>query len=279
MRCAITGAAGYVGSAICTALRARGCDLLALGRRPPSHPAEFLRFELPGEPERISWQGVDAIVHCAHDFRPTRPADIEQVNVEGGIRLLRAAKSGGVDRGVFISSMSCFEGCRSLYGKAKLRIEAEALRLGYAVVRPGLVYGDKPGGMMGALERAAAASPVVPMLGAGGQLQYLVHIDDLGRLVAGLCLRESPPPAVPLTAAHPEGITLRDIVTELARRKGRSPVYLPIPWQLILAGLKTLEWLRLPTPFRSDSLLGIVHQNPAPDFNLPPDQNALRRFR
>ena len=35
------------------------------------------------------------------------------------------------------------------------------------------------------------------------------------------------------------------------------------------AGLKTLEMLGLPAPFRSDSLIGIVFQNPAPQFGLP----------
>ncbi len=44
---------------------------------------------------------------------------------------------------------------------------------------------------------------------------------------------------------------------------------MPIPWRLMYAGLKTLEILGFPAPFRSDSLIGIVFQNPAPAFDLP----------
>jgi nucleoside-diphosphate-sugar epimerase len=187
--------------------------------------------------------------------------------VEGSSRLLEVAKANGVGHGVFISSLSCFEDCRSLYGKAKLLIEAEALRLGFGVVRPGLVWGNKPGGMMGSLMRVAATSKAIPLIGDGSFPQYLVHEEDLAHLVFALC-QEIPPPRA-ISAANGEQNSLRSLLGKIALKHGRSPFFIPVPWQLILAGLKTLELLHLPTPFRSDSLIGFVFQNPAPDFRLP----------
>src|SRR5260221_840336 len=141
MRCAITGAAGYVGSAIARAARARGWDVVSLGRRRAADAVEHVPFDLAEGARNIPWRGIDALVHAAYDFTPRGWPAVRAINVEGSIRLLRAAKENGVARTVFISSMSAFPGCVSNYGKAKLEIEAAALELGGAVVRPGLVHG------------------------------------------------------------------------------------------------------------------------------------------
>jgi nucleoside-diphosphate-sugar epimerase len=274
MRCAITGSSGYVGSAIARYFSSRGWDILALGRRGNGNR---VAWDLSADPRKIPWQGVDALVHCAYDFHCAGWDEIRRVNVDGSIALLEAAKEQGVSRRVFISSVSSFEGCRSLYGKAKLQIEAAALAMGCAVVRPGLVYGENPGGVMASLQRAASAAPVLPMIGDGSYPQYLVHDEDLARLVFLLCQKDARFEAKPITAANPEKIPLRDIIRRIAARKGRRVHFIPIPWQLILLGLKTAEALRLPAPFRSDSLVGMIFQNPAPDFYEGPEV-AFRSF-
>ncbi|HEX4085849.1 MAG TPA: NAD(P)-dependent oxidoreductase [Chthoniobacteraceae bacterium] len=268
MNAAITGASGYVGGAIAQGFRAHGWQVTELGRRSER------RFELGGDPPP-DWAGIDALVHCAWDFKLTRREEIERVNVRGSIRLLEAARAAGVTRGVLISSLSCFEGCRSMYGQGKLVVEREALKLGFAVVRPGLVYGDRAGGMMGSLEKAVKL-PVVPLIGNGSQPQYPVHEADLAELVFALCQR--PAPAAPVSAAHGEAIPFRELLRRAAARRGRRPLFLPVPWPLILAGLKGMEALGLNPPFRSDSLTGFVFQNPDPDFSLAHQITAFRAF-
>lgn len=257
---AITGAAGYVGSAIGRRFREEGWKVLALGRGKKADVSYRLEEEAP----KVDWKEVDALVHCAYDFRLTKWEEIERVNVRGSIRLLEAAREGGVKHGVFISSLSCFQGCRSQYGKAKLAVEGEALRLGFAVVRPGLVYGDAPGGMMGALDGAVRAAPVAPLIGDGSYPQYPVHEGDLAEAVFRLCQREAPGEAV--SVASEEAISFRELLQRMAARHGRKPIFVPVPWRLIWLGLRTLEVAGLHPPFRSDSLIGFVFQNPAPDF-------------
>jgi nucleoside-diphosphate-sugar epimerase len=314
---AITGASGYVGSAIARCFRVHGWQVLGLGRRasPPGNanlrggggeqrgleggrapigaeaaarrapirthappaPAANVSYDLASASLSINWTGIDALVHCAWDFRLTRWADIERINIRGSIRLMEAAREAGVRRGVFISSLSCFEGCRSLYGKGKLAVEREAARMGFAVVRPGLVYGERPGGMMGALEAAVKASPVVPLIGDGSYPQYPVHEEDLAELVFTLCQRENPAPE-PVAAANGEAIPFRELLRRLAARHGRKPIFVPVPWPLILAGLKTMERLGLNPPFRSDSLTGFVFQNPQPNFEAAHRITSFRAF-
>ena len=267
MRCAITGAAGHVGSAIARCFQGHGWEVLALGRRRLEN-ARHIPYELGADPEKLPWAEVDALVHCAYDFTPTNWPKIRQVNVAGSIGLLRAAREHEVKRVVFISSLSSFPGCHSIYGKAKLEIEAAALEMGCAVVRPGLVWSRNPGSLLAALERAAR-SRAVPLIGDGSYPQYLVSDEDLAELVFALCQEDAPAIGRAIAAAHPERHSLRSLLEGFARRHGRQPLFVPVPWPLIYAGLKALETLGLPVPFRSDSLIGIVFQNPAPKFELP----------
>ena len=277
MRCAITGAGGYLGRVLSKSFTAQGWDIVCLTRR--GGDEKNVQFQLAKtDPEKIPWQNVDALVHGAWDFSLTRWEEIHRVNVLGSIALLRAAKNAGVKRVVFISTFSAFEGCRSLYGRAKLEIEKEALTLGCAVVRPGLVYGPgATGGTMGQLENAAKRGGIVPLLGDGSFAQFPVHEDDLARLIFLLCQPDAPIPREPISAAPAQKITLRELVETIAKKNNQRVFFVPLPWRILLAGLKTLEALHLPAPFRSDSLLGIVFQNPAPKFGLP--ESLPLRFR
>jgi nucleoside-diphosphate-sugar epimerase len=268
---AITGASGYVGSAIARCFRAHGWDVLELGRRTKA------RYDLEGEVV-VDWRGIDALVHCAWEFGVRRWEDVERVNVRGSARLMEAAREAGVTAGVFISSLSSFEGCRSLYGKGKLAVEREAARMGFAVVRPGLVHGERPGGMMGALEKAVQASAVVPLIGDGSYPQYLVHEEDLGELVFALC-QPGQVAGEPVPAASREAIAFRELLRRIAARHGRKPMFVPVPWRLILAALKTMESVGLNPPFRSDSLLGFVFQNPEPHFEAARQITSFRAFQ
>jgi nucleoside-diphosphate-sugar epimerase len=78
------------------------------------------------------------------------------------------AKEGGVERIIFLSSISAFDGCSSLYGKAKLEIEKDAADVGAGIIRSGLLYGPRPsGGMFGSLQRMASDSSIIPLIGSG----------------------------------------------------------------------------------------------------------------
>jgi nucleoside-diphosphate-sugar epimerase len=282
-RVAITGASGYVGSAIARCFRTHGWQVLELGRRPAADSPgnanlPIGNFDLAAQNLSVNWTGIEALVHCAWDFRLKGWEEIQRVNVRGSVRLMESARKGGVSRGVFISSLSCFEGCRSLYGKAKLAVEAEAARMGFAAVRPGLVYGERPGGMMGALEKAVKASPVVPLIGDGSYPQYPVHEEDLAELVFALCQFEKAP-SEPVAVAAGEAIPFRELLRRIAARHGRKPVFVPVPWRLILAGLKGMEALGLNPPFRSDSLTGFVFQNPEPHFEAAHKITSFRAFQ
>src|SRR5205823_7054286 len=134
-------------------------------RSPRPGEAADRRYDMTAPPASDVLSSVDVLVHAAYDLSLTRRVDVWRVNVEGTRRLLDAAVGAGVTRIIVVSTMSAYDGTSQIYGQAKLAIEAATLAAGGAVLRPGLVYGDRPGGMVGALRRLARL-PVVPLIGA-----------------------------------------------------------------------------------------------------------------
>jgi len=211
----------------------------------------------PVSPEvRGLLHSADVLVHAAYDLSLTRPADIWRVNVDGTHRLLEVAADARMRRIIVLSSMSAFEGTTQLYGRAKLDIETMTVASGGCVVRPGLVYGERPGGMAGAL-RKLTRLPIVPVI-AGGAHQFTVREDDLMTAIAALAAVETLRTKT-ISVAYPIPVLLRDLLRAFAAQEGRRCRVVPVPWQLVYALLRTAEILRLRLPFRADSLLGLVH--------------------
>jgi nucleoside-diphosphate-sugar epimerase len=146
-RCAVTGASGYVGSRICNYFSARDWTVFELSRRPRQDDVSgrfHIPFELDAPPSASVFRDnrLRVLIHCAYDFRATQWNTICRRNVDGSSQLLRNAVQGGVETIVVLSSISAFDGCRSMYGKAKLSIERAAADVDAFIVRPGLVYGS-----------------------------------------------------------------------------------------------------------------------------------------
>jgi nucleoside-diphosphate-sugar epimerase len=266
--CVLTGARGFVGSRLTRHLERDGWRVIAWTRQ-PAPGSGAVAFRLGQEVDPGLLKGAHALVHCAYDFGPRRWADIAAINVTGSQKLLEAARKAGIESVVFISTLSAFAGCRSLYGKAKLQIESAAQSLGAYVIRPGLVYSDNPGGMFGRLVRQVQGSRFIPILWGGKQVQYLLHDEDLGSLVQACLDHRFPKPAEPITIAHEQGWELKEILSQIARGLGRRVSFVPVPWQCVWLALKTLELGGVPTNFRSDSLISMVYQNPCPAFAPP----------
>ena len=266
--CFITGARGYLGGCVAATFQAAGWRVVELVRKPSAEAVRAGRavdFALDRELAPGQLRGADALVHCAYDFSGRSWADIERTNVAGSRRLLAAARADGVKATVFISTMSAFAGCRSLYGRAKLAIERDAPS-GTLILRPGLIHGDTPRGMFGNLVAQVKKSRRVPIFGDGGQVLYLTHQADLCRTIHDFCTRGAPAGPDPVIAAHDQGWTFRQILEEIARARGKRIGFLPLPWHLVWLGIKTFETIGVPLSFRSDSLVSLMNQDLQPSF-------------
>ena len=278
MKVALTGASGYVGTCISKGFRAHGHEVLAMSRRPLAAP--WVSYALGDDPTQLPWEGVDVLVHAAYDFTPRTRAEIIDKNVTPSIGLFKAAKQAQVGRLIYISSMSSFDGCRSNYGKAKLMIERAAQELGAVVIRPGLVWGESSGGVMGTLEKLVAKLPVVPVLtGGASPRQFLIHEADLSEAIIAFAESLSLEPGTLHSVTNPDPVPLLAVLKAIAKKNHLSRLYVPIPWQFVMAGLKVIETLGIPSLFRSDSLVGLVHSNTHFQSSPPPAGIYYRLFR
>jgi nucleoside-diphosphate-sugar epimerase len=260
-----------VGSRIAAALAA-DFNVVAMGRTLGDGGIRWQMGDV-GVGPALAERGVAVLVHSAWDMKQTDAAKNWTSNVDGSRQLLDEARASGVSQVVFVSTMSAFEGARSEYGKSKVAVEAMVLAAGGTVVRPGLVWGDRPGGMFGSLRAQVSKGGPVPMIGDGRYAQYLVHEDDLAEGIRQAALGRFPGQV--LTLAHEEPWMLRDLILGMAEKEGKKITPVDIPWWLIYGGLKAAETVGVKLGFRSDSLLSLVYQNRAPKFSR---EVSVRRF-
>ncbi len=274
--CVLTGSTGYVGGGLKRALEADGWTV-----RDPFASVPSQRRRRLGEPVPDEFlAGAGLFVHCAYDFRTSGWPDIERVNVQASHRLFDQAETAGAKR-VFISSASAFDGCKSLYGRAKLAVEVNVLSRGGMVLRPGLVYSeDAAGGMVAKLVRLIRLSPFLPVVGTGEPCLGLTHLDDLGRIVVKFARHTGPPPARPIQASDGQRYSFGQVLAMLSAREGRQRWLVPLPAAPLFAGLRLASWLRLPLSFREDNLTSLLNQDPRPEFRRDDGlQAAFRPFQ
>ena len=265
---AITGANGYLGRHLSLALRAAGFEVLALCRGKAPGDVRTAPFVLGGPVPQDLFAGVSTLVHCAHDFSPLSLSESKQINIEGSRILFESARTAGVERLIFISSMAAFPECRSVYGQVKLAAEEIALSANAIVLRPGTIFGESPGGLFATLEKLAKL-PVIPLPDGGRQLIYLVHIDDVIEAIEVL-IRAQQLPSKLITIANSLPKSLKDILSALAARSNKRPLFVSVPSGAIYYPLKTIETLGLRLPARSDSIISLTHLNPISNVPTQP---------
>lgn len=247
---AVTGASGYVGGLCVQFLRRHGHRVLTLGRHDGSDGRFGLNCSAPS-PKWFSEQRVDILLHAAWDFS-RRDADfVYQRNVLGSLPILSSAAAAGA-KVIHLSSMSAWDGCPSVYGRAKRALETRVTVLHGSNLRLGLVWAPDAGGMVGAL-RKLAQLPVVLVPTVPAPL-YLLEPDGLEAGV--LAALESPPNLY--TVCQPKPYTLQELLRQLAPGK----LIIPVTWRLPWLALKTAELAGLHLRSHSDSLLSLSKPNP-----------------
>ncbi|HYN77503.1 MAG TPA: NAD-dependent epimerase/dehydratase family protein [Lamprocystis sp. (in: g-proteobacteria)] len=198
----MTGASGFIGSALCQRLKEDGWRVRALMRRPAQGPwDESFLVDLGREPVPLQLlAGVDCVFHLAgkaHALAQGADADeaYRLANYQSTLDLLAGARAKGVRGFVFFSSVKAMGEGRGSggdaepalatltpYGRSKRLAEEAVLTTGAVthpvVLRPSLVYGPHPKGYLNLLIRAIRAGwfPPLPEL---GNKRSMVHRDDL----------------------------------------------------------------------------------------------------
>jgi dihydroflavonol-4-reductase len=261
MRALVTGASGFVGSAVARALLSAGWQVRALVR------ASSDRSNLQGLPLEIAVGDLTDVAsleralaecpglfHVAADYRlGTRdPSQLYRSNVEGTRNILAAARRAGVARMVYTSSVATIglpeDGSPGLeqtpvaltemighYKRSKYLAEElvrESARGGVPVVivnpstpvGPGDIKPTPTGQIV--LDAAAGRTPAYVDTGLN-----IVHVDDVaaGHLLA---YQHGRPGERYILGG--QDLTLREILTQIARLVGRQPPRILLPHAAVL---------------------------------------------
>lgn len=259
-RIIITGANGYLGSRISEHFQNNGIECIKLVRKPQDIHSHKYDLVAPVIDDSI-FSGADYLIHLAYDFYANKSmSESLKVNVEGSINLFKIAIKHGI-KIIFISSIGSFEGCQSNYGKTKLLIEKwlqKHSKESY-IIRPGLVYGEKIGGITRILCRLAKL-PIIPIVNSNNC--HIVNYADILLLIDSIIANQQQHNIHnPIIAASLQPYTMKQILKLM-----NAKILIPISWQVPWLVIKSIEALGIPIRTGSDNLINLIKQNSNPDF-------------
>lgn len=262
----ITGASGFIGSALGRYLLAAG-QAVRLASRKPLPWAGDAWFAIGEMATTTDWhkalEGVDVVVHLAgraHQLRdePAHAATLfQQVNVDAALNLARQALASGVKRMVFVSSVGVNGNSNSVpftesdppnpqqeYARSKWRAEQQLQALladrdmELVIIRPPLVYGfDAPGNFGRLIQLTRYALPLP--LAAISNSRSLVSIENLVDFIT-LCCRHRAAAGEVFLVADGEDLSTSTLLRELAAALGRPCRLWPCPVLLLKMAARLL---------------------------------------
>ncbi|MFL5893819.1 MAG: NAD-dependent epimerase/dehydratase family protein, partial [Thermoleophilaceae bacterium] len=215
MKVLITGGAGFVGSHVVDAVVAAGHEPRIFDLIPSPHhcPDEFDTFigdltDVDAVTEAA--RGCDAIAHLAAVADVSEvaadPVYAQRVNAGGTANVLEAARTEGVGRVVYASTIWVYDGCpsrvvdeetslelpRHPYTAQKLAGEmyctsyAELYAIDYTILRFGIPYGPRAraAAVIPSFFKNALAGRPLTIAGGGQQSRHFTYVGDIARGVA-----------------------------------------------------------------------------------------------
>lgn len=274
-RILVTGANGFVGRALCPALREAGYGVSGAIRDDREYGVELVRSDLDamilvGDIDGATdWSGalagVDVVVHLAarvHILQEVSRNPLESfrsVNVMGSERLARAAAAAGVKRLVYVSSISIHGNSteakpysesdaahpHSPYAVSKwegeLALQRVSLETGLELVtvRPPLVYGPGVGGNFLRLMCWAEKGWPLP-LASIHNLRSFIGIDNLVDMLVR-CVDHPKAANEVFLAADGEDLSTPDLLRRVANLLSRPARLLPFPVNILRASASVVS--------------------------------------
>jgi nucleoside-diphosphate-sugar epimerase len=264
---AITGATGFVGTALTRRLAASGRKIRALIRPASTHkrPTGIDVGWIEGDLEDVASlgrlvHGADAVVHCAGTVRAATRAQFNRVNVDGTARLIKLVlDQHPTPQVLLISSLAAREPHLSPYAASKREGEEVLVeksdKLFWTVFRPSAIYGPGDRELMPVFQWMKKG--VAPILGSGNNRFSLLYVEDLVEaIVKWLDRKHNPACTYELHDGQPGGYSWIDVIDTVTHlRQGKSVVAIRIPLLLAkllatinLTGARALGYAPMLTP-------------------------------
>jgi len=279
MRVLVTGATGFVGSAIVGELSTREHSVIAVGGpRSPLSPfigkveADYFQIDVGdvASVKRLKTIGqVDGVIHAAgiaHRFGRVSPGEYQRINVDGVQNIAEVAAALGSRRFVLVSSVLVYgrkgrtpgravietDNCspEDVYAQSKLDGEKAAISIcgstgmPLTIVRPAPIVGEGSRGNFARLIRAIDKRRFL-RVGRGENLKSLVYVGDVAEIVVDLMESSEADFEVYNLARDP--IAVENMIATISSRLGKSVWPVSIPGSILRAVFCSLKF----SPLRS----------------------------
>ena len=245
----ITGANGFIGSALVKHFQKKGWNVIALVHVLPKKPLDevvYVSYDLTNEPPEGAFEDADVLIHCAYirnDFLK---------NVKGTKVLLEQSRKHGLKKNIFLSSFSAHEDAVTKYGKQKLELERSFSGEGDVNIRAGIVLGE--GGLFGEMREHIKKGKRVPLIDGGTQPMQSIHVDDLVMIIDKVVDKNI---SGTFTVAEEEPISYKLFFTAIFQKLDLKPKFIRVPFGLINFALSITEALHIPMPVAKENVLGL----------------------
>jgi uncharacterized protein YbjT (DUF2867 family) len=216
MRVLVTGANGFIGAHVVSALNGAGCETIGIVRpgskllaQPGTSTVAIDMDDVNASAWSEALESVDCVVNTAGAFADG-VGQSTRVHDRGVEVLIRACEKSGVRRFIHFSALGVDDQLTTFSRTKHAGDQAlMASRLDWIILRPSIVLGGPPAGGS-ALIRGLAALPYLPVDQAQGPIDA-VMLDDVIETVLVLATTQTPGCRV-LELAGPQRLSLHDIV-------------------------------------------------------------------
>jgi len=258
----VTGATGFVGSALVERLLNQNHQVVALVRQSNASVAPQVQISVMPEQgadlSGVPFDDVAAVVHCAarvhvmNDTSIDPLAEFRAVNVDLTLDLARRAAAAGVRRFIFVSSIKVngeatapgspfksddLPAPMDPYGISKMEAEQGLMRLSQetgievVIIRPVLIYG--PGVKANFRSMMSWLDKGIPLpLGAIRNKRSLVSLDNLVDLIM-TCLDHPAAANQTFMVSDGEDVSTTELLCRMAGALGKPARLIPVPAALM----------------------------------------------
>lgn len=266
----VTGANGFVGSAVCRQAASRGLDARGAVRTGGASGAGLPVVAVGSIDGQTDWsgalQGCRSVIHAAarvhvmNESSSDPLSEFRRVNVDGTLHLARQAAAAGVRRFVFVSSVKVNgEGTepqrpykasdapapQDAYGVSKAEAEQGLSRIAaetgleVAIVRPPLVYGPGVKANFASLLRAVQRGLPLPLGAVTHNRRSLVALDNLVDLLL-TCVDHPAAAQQTFLVSDGEDLSTAALIHRMGQTLDKPARLLPVPPFVLQLGASAL---------------------------------------
>lgn len=253
----VTGATGFVGTALLDLLQRQGVSC-----RPISRTAREGYLHIPDIDANTDWSvaldGVETVIHLAARVHVMKDKSADPLvaframNVDATLNLATQAAAFGIRRFIFISSIKVngeatnaghrftaddVPAPQDAYGQSKLEAEQALFALGertgmeIVVIRPPLVYGPGVKANFASLIRWAGSRIPFPF-GAVRNARSLVYVENLADLIA-LCVHHPAAANDVFCVSDDQDLSTAELFRKLSALQGSRSRIIAVPTRLL----------------------------------------------